>query len=439
MKISLSNFRCFSKVENITIKPLTILVGENSVGKTSFLAATRFIYDLIQNRSASFNRSPYFLGAFEQLGYLRAERRRAKSFSFDASFKSRQSRYYSREPVSPRDIETNFHISFNSKSSQPVIENIVFDFEKTKAEFSYSKEPFLEITRPDIQPIKLDNIIERSKFDNQDYNLEGLWFLLSYYRLNERVDEDLRKTLDYIGGAIRGLGSNLPHETFAFAPVRTKPERTYNPIEATAAPGGDHIPMLLAQIQKFDPQKWEPLQEKLNGFGKAAGLFSFLEVKRLSNSESGPFQIFVDVGGRRINLIDVGYGVSQCLPLVVDLIRAENKSLFLLQQPEVHLHPVAQAELASLVCQIIEEKKHTVLVETHSDYFLDRIRMDIRDKKNLSHKDVIILYFERDGADVHIHEIEIDEAGNLINTPGTYRQFFLKEMLRSLDGGLHNN
>ncbi len=71
------------------------------------------------------------------------------------------------------------------------------------------------------------------------------------------------------------------------------------------------------------------------------------------------------------------------------------------------------------------------MIETHSDYLNDRVRIDVRDKKNIRREDVVILYFERDKEKhkngVKIFPIFLDELGNLIDAPPTYRQFFLEE------------
>ena len=98
--------------------------------------------------------------------------------------------------------------------------------------------------------------------------------------------------------------------------------------------------------------------------------------------------------------------------------------MFLLQQPEVHLHPSAQAALGSLFCSIAGPDRQLV-VETHSDYIIDRVRMDVRDKKtDLKPEDVSILYFERGESDVKIHSIRLDEHGNVLDAPDSYGQFF---------------
>ncbi len=74
-----------------------------------------------------------------------------------------------------------------------------------------------------------------------------------------------------------------------------------------------------------------------------------------------------------------------------------------------------------------------VIAETHSDYLVDRVRMDIRDNRGgLNPEDVSILFFERVNMDVRIHSLGIDAQGNVTNAPPSYGQFFMEEMDRSI-------
>ena len=131
-------------------------------------------------------------------------------------------------------------------------------------------------------------------------------------------------------------------------------------------------------------------------------------------------------------MIDVGYGVSQALPLITELVDPEAGPLFLLQQPEVHLHPSAQAALGTLFCSIATPERQ-LIVETHSDYILDRVVTDIRDQKTeLKPEDVSILYFEMNDLDVAIHSLQLDKQGNILGAPDGYRQFFTNELRRVL-------
>ena len=98
----------------------------------------------------------------------------------------------------------------------------------------------------------------------------------------------------------------------------------------------------------------------------------------------------------------------------------------------MHLHPSAQATLGSLFCQVAGPEGQ-LIVETHSDHLMDRMRMDVRDGvSGLKSEGVSILFFERRGLDVWIHSLRIDKKGNVLDAPDGYRQFFMEKVTRSL-------
>ncbi|SPF35082.1 conserved hypothetical protein [Candidatus Sulfopaludibacter sp. SbA4] len=115
--------------------------------------------------------------------------------------------------------------------------------------------------------------------------------------------------------------------------------------------------------------------------------------------------------------------MSQALPILVDTL--QRHETFLLQQPEVHLHPRAQAEMGSFFARQAGKNRRFV-IETHSDHLVDRIRMEVRDGK-LRPDDVSLLYFERHKHGATVHNLELDKNGSITNPPASYRQFFLNE------------
>ena len=261
------------------------------------------------------------------------------------------------------------------------------------------------------------------------------------------TDEDWERLqrLSRIFDEVREFGRHTPRP-YASAPVRSKPQRTYDPARPTRDPEGDYIPMYLADVFFQDKREWNYFKGALEKFGQESGLFDEISVKSFGGKASEPFQVQIrkfsgKVKGPQRNLIDVGYGVSQVLPLVTELLRGESlmdlfrgtpPSIFLLQQPEVHLHPSAQAALGSFFCQVAKPDRQLV-IETHSDHLLDRVRMDVRDGTTpLKPEDVSILFFERKDLDVCIHSLRIDEEGNIEGAPDGYRNFFLEETARSL-------
>ena len=261
------------------------------------------------------------------------------------------------------------------------------------------------------------------------------------------TDEDWERLqrLSRIFAEVREFGRHNPRP-YASAPVRSKPQRTYDPARPTRDPEGDYIPMYLAEIFFQNKGEWNYFKGALEKFGQESGLFDEISVKSFGRKASEPFQVQIrkfsgKVKGPQRNLIDVGYGVSQVLPIVTELLRGNTfmellrgtlPSIFLLQQPEVHLHPSAQAALGSLFCEVATPERQ-LIIETHSDHLIDRVRMDVRDgTTDLKPDDVSILFFERKDLDVRIHSLQIDEEGNIEGAPDGYRNFFLEETARSL-------
>lgn len=202
--------------------------------------------------------------------------------------------------------------------------------------------------------------------------------------------------------------------------------------------------MLMMRLTRAESSYWKSLRENLRGFGRESGLFSDIKVRRHGRQMSDPFQLQVKVrSGPHANLMDVGYGVSQSLPILVDVMTAAESDSggrsrrrtagrsFLLQQPEVHLHPRGQAQLANLFIEAYKKNGSRFLIETHSDYVVDRVRISVRERL-LKPEDVSILYFEPNGNAVTIHNLTLDEDGNLQGAPAGYRDFFLKETDRLL-------
>ena len=235
----------------------------------------------------------------------------------------------------------------------------------------------------------------------------------------------------------RGYGFRFLSTTdvIPIAPLRSKPKRTYDPVRETASPEGEHIPMLMMRLDRTDKNHWNSLRDSLLQFGHGSGLFADIKVKGHGKLMSDPFQLQVKVrSGPHANIMDVGYGVSQSLPILVDVLAAEsglhrrggNERTFLLQQPEVHLHPRGQAALASLLVKSFKKRGNRFLIETHSDYIVDRVRISVR-KQILKPEDVSILYFEPKRNAVAIHSMTLDKYGNLQDAPDGYRDFFSKE------------
>lgn len=436
-KLILEGVRCFRSRQEVPLAPLTLLVGENSTGKTTFLAATRIAYDLVRGENeVNFNKEPFNLGSFSDIAsYAGGKSGRAMFFDIGIEFDSYLVDIVSLKRVTRRD-RANLVVSFRQVASHPEASNVCLEFGTHWAALKKEgKSAVLEYEVGENGNPGAVLVSERWGDGDLTRILKSLPYMGNLKPCEGYSNRGVKKALRLFSSLDKLYYRNRP---FAFAPVRTKPERTYDPKTDTPRPEGGHIPMVLARMVSEAPSKWKELKESLARFGKASGLFESVTVRRpLGRKESDPFQLQVKVSGPATNLVDVGYGVSQILPILVDTIQGEKGQMFLMQQPEVHLHPQAQAELASFLAQLVKHDRKSFIIETHSDYIIDRVRLDVRDGAGLKPEDVVILYFQREAAGVKIYPIYIDGEGNLVGAPPEYRRFFLEEEKRFLLGGRH--
>ena len=446
--ITLENFRCFRERQTARLAPLTLLVGENSTGKTSFLAAVRIASQLADRRwhDPDFKEPPYDLGSFDEIAHHRGgPSRRAESFGLG----------YEQSRVRLRDgRRSNYRIqcTFTKRASAPSMSKrrIEVDDSWLVEEVSHNGTYRARVGTPrGVWRLSADDEDVRRGSSLGDYEFRSRLARYGLRRTSFRDGEtpfEPQNGAPPFGDGERRLLEDIdrlsfrPRYTwpFASAPVRSKPRRTYDPARPDPDPEGDYIPMYFADMALQSRDEWLAVKSKLEQFGVAAGLFDEITVRHLGKTGSEPFQIQVRKGGKNLkgafrNLLDVGYGISQVLPIVTELIASSDPtSLYLLQQPEVHLHPSAQAALGTLFCDVASPRRQ-LIVETHSDHLIDRVRMEVRDKTtSLKPEDVSLLYFERTGLDICIHSLRFDKLGNVLNTPPGYRQFFLKEVNRSL-------
>ena len=131
-----------------------------------------------------------------------------------------------------------------------------------------------------------------------------------------------------------------------------------------------------------------------------------------------------------MKLTDVGFGVSQVLPVIVECFYVPRRSIVIFEQPEVHLHPSVQADLADLFVDAIRAEEDgkprecQFIIESHSEHFLRRLQRRIAEEA-LSEQDAA-LYFVHTGADgARLEELDVDAYGNIRNWP---EGFFGDEM-----------
>lgn len=450
-KITLKDFRCFHGEQDARLTSLTLLMGENSTGKTSFMAMLRALCDTAcVIWTPDFKEAPYDLGSFDEIAHSRSARGgQAKTFSagFEMPFKGGNGIPSSKTPYC-------FQATFGKRGTNPVLIERHLSYGKISIEEKFSVAGCLSklqvqtprgswrLRKPKNNRPGLISSAGRLPVPYGDFLLatgsspkkpdKGAFVSVNGSPAFSEKDARLLGKFAFSGSQLFG---NRP---FAGAPIRSKPRRTYDLSRPASDPHGDYVPMRLADMYFRDGERWKKFKKQLEVFGKASGLFDEISIKPLGKGGGAPFQIEVrkfggGLKGPRRNLIDMGYGVSQALPSLTALLHSSEGDISLLQHPEVHLHPSAQAALGTLFCQIASQKRQ-LIVETHSDHLLDRVRMDVRDGTTpLKPEDVSILFFERKNAsDVQIHSIWLDKEGNVRGSPNGYRKFFMEETRRSM-------
>jgi hypothetical protein len=215
------------------------------------------------------------------------------------------------------------------------------------------------------------------------------------------------------------------------APIRTRPRRTYDGYGKEYSPEGEHTPYELRK-RLHPTNKAKVFCSALEKFGKVSGLFRKVGIHNLGKGAAAPFELLVTLSDSQLRINSVGYGVSQALPVVVEMLVRDKGAWFAIQQPEVHLHPRAQAALGDLLFQMTElEQKHFV-IETHSDFMVDRFRLNMRRTKQHKVKAQVV-FFERHGDGNKLSIIPIQTDGDYSpEQPKTFRDFFVKEQLSIL-------
>ena len=421
---TIEKVRCFAERQDFLIRPLTFLVGENSTGKTTTLGCLQVLANYLRGDARlDFDLSPYRMGVFKDI----VTSSRPAETGFKLSFALQNKR---------ENLSYTVEFMKRKDGFDPVISNVKLKFNDGEVLF---KRAQAESGKRRI-PVRVQHFGKNifavecvSTLMDSALPIRGFPFFLYDEDTNgkSKSAKALNKYLIEKNEEIREMYFlNLT----SMPPVRSSPERTYDLSSEIGDPAGSDMPMQLMRMETSNKDEWKKLKDQLKEFGKISGLFKDVQIKKFSKSGGGPFQLQFKVNSRSSSIIDVGYGVSQILPILVRILREPPRTLprfdvrryFLIQQPEVHLHPRAQAEFSSLLARLATQGKRGFIVETHSDNIIDRARIEIT-RKTIKPEDVSLIYLQADKGKVKAHNIKFDEMANMIDVPDSYRKFFINE------------
>ena len=425
-QFTMEEVRCFGERQTLEIRPLTFLVGENSTGKTTALGCFHVLARYLRGKGVDFNADPYCMGIFKDI--VRNSRPKAETFRLGFVYK------HANENV-------KWTVKFVEKKDgfEPKVSSVAVKFSdgaivfKTKGELGSGKCLIAFDVKRNQYQIDCGNDIFTRLF--LDISLD---FLKGQVEGKTALAKYLKARGNSVSSGLQPWDIWNTISVFSTSPIRSQPKRTYDPTREFDDPEGSDVPMYLMRVEAIEKKNWEALKTQLVEFGRNSGLFENIDVKNLGGSLGAPFQLQVKVRGPKANITDVGYGVSQILPILVQILNptvsksdqhTTRSSFSLLQQPEIHLHPKAQAEFSSLLVKLANKGNQSFIIETHSDYMIDRARIEII-RGNIHPEDVSLIYFEPKGNIVKVHNIGFDKMANMVGVPPHYGKFFLKETNR---------
>lgn len=397
--ISFEKYKAFRDPFNIDLKPITVLIGKNSAGKSAIARLPILLksgFNSNSNSPVELTNSAVSFGA-SQLDLIH-QRRIHGSYSIGYS------------------IENDHHNFSVSAEMQNFVE-----FKMTKVSNLKLKldSECLEIVWPrSSNPTLNEYLIENTK---ESINFRGLFPSDSDIKRIAEKNPLLKKMIPFITSS-----KDLFDLTSYLGPFRRQPQRVMH------YPEGAPNTMGISGAQAASILVDDKLRRGGKVFKRVQDWFSYampnwkLSLDEREELFSVVFTKENSTERYQVNIHDVGTGIAQVLPLVVqqcvssnnkDLeYKLENIGLNIVEQPELHLHPAAHADLADIYARAIKTGLSRFLIETHSENFLLRLRRRVAEG-TLSPEDVIIYWIAEDETCSTPQKIEINSDGSLTHWP----------------------
>jgi predicted ATPase len=398
-QLQIKNFKSVINSGLIQLKPITILVGPNSSGKSSLLKSLLLLKQTVESSDNSSplvpNGSLVNLGSYANFINNKDNR---KKLEFEVKFRN----------TFDNEEEVNGRFEFNYYEDKAQIVLTKSEIEASgyiqKIWKTYKKAKFYSLLffeKKDKGETKVFNGIIPIKFfdfgiPQQNFKKFKESKIVPVYPFNFIITEIFNK-IYYIG------------------PLRKNPQRYYFPSgDAPQDVGkrGERAIDALWYAQKNSKNSNENLETIIRDWFKKFNFSSNFKLELLEEVHS-IYEILIGntEDECNFNMSDVGFGVSQTLPIIIECFYAPRNSILLIEQPEIHLHPKAQATLGDLFIDSAIDGSRQLIIETHSEHLLSRIRRRIAEGTKITSEDVCILFFEKRENETQIKEIKLDESG----------------------------
>lgn len=413
----MAGFKSIVEEQSIEVRPLTILAGANSSGKSSIMQPLLL---LKQTLEASYDPGPLrldgpnvrFTSAEQFLSHTgRGKHNDTFYVGVELEDQSSFTTCFQKQPGKAIEISKVVRIKNHRKtefqlglSSAEIESNLVSDF-LWQAIREFYRKPVLAITRDRF--FLMLTVREESESDSTAHVFES----------NLQIEPYVRELIHLPG-------------------LRGNPERTYVVAAVGSTFPGTFENYAASVIAKWQTDKDNGNLERLCGDLQEVGL-----TWRVSAVPLNDTQVQLQVArlphetksGSRdmVNIADVGFGVSQTLPVIVALHAARPGQLVYLEQPEIHLHPRAQTAMARVLADAAARGVR-VVAETHSALLILGIQTLVAEGK-LDPALVKLHWFERRGGATKIKSADLDEAGSFGDWPEDFADVALEAQSNYLD------
>ncbi len=412
-RISVRGFKSLYDECSIEIRPLTILAGANSSGKSSIMQPLLLMKQTLE---APFDpgplllNGPYLKFTYSQQLFSRLSSKRPGSDSFDIKVAFGENLAVNSRFQSGYGKGENLPIEINSTVYEIKEEHFPLVIDSLNREASNVIPPSLKKLKDVYQNLSdsktIQGIVKRNR---------------CFLDLDAYMDGDFLKSINLSSPLIKPI-----QEMIHVSGVRGNPERTYQTTTVkNQFPGA--FDRYVASIIKNWQNEEDPRLLELGNKLERLGLTWKIHAKQINDVQ---IELEIGIPGYRgvndtVNIADVGFGVSQTLPVLVALLVAEPGQLVYLEQPEIHLHPRAQIALAEILAEAADRGVR-VVTETHSELLLVAIQSLVAEEK-LSPDTVKLHWFSRgDDGVTKVSSADLDDAGAFGDWPEDFGEVSLK-------------
>ncbi|MBH5335257.1 AAA family ATPase [Streptomyces pactum] len=397
-ELEIEGYKSLGQRNVIALKALTLIAGVNSSGKSSIMQPLLL---LKQTADAPYDPGPLQLDG-PNVSVTKIEQVLSKTLSATA-----RSRGFS---VGITTSETKTRVRFNKDGTGNLrVAEYSGYFLPNQEEAIAIREgmpqnQLKKLIDPLLSGADLPDLFKRP---NTKLTVTRDRFILSPAVEYERGRSTTTIPLSFSGrGDISDIASRIIH----LPALRGNPLRTYRTAAVDVRYPGRFDTYTAGIISYWQNNKKTEKLQQLRKDVEELGLTWKIEAKQVDDTQ---VELLVGrlpqarQGGARdlVNIADVGFGVSQTLPVVVALLAATPGQLVYLEQPEIHLHPRAQLKFAELVRRAVDRGVR-VVIETHSSLFLRAVQTLIA-QGSLEPDDVAMHWFTRDR---HTGETQISTA-----------------------------